>query len=243
MTNYYDHKGFSKPGVTSIISDCNDKSNALLPWATKAVCEWIRKNCDQPWLDTGEIVGDEGSDVYFVFPDDLDLAQKNYRDISDEALDIGSQVHKAVENWLKWHKEPINPREEVLAGFVAFLEFYDEHDMDAIELEFPVYGDYWGGTLDYYGMFNGKIYVIDFKTSKAHYIHEHGPQIAAYRSAVKTPCDGCGVLRLDKTTGYPDFKDYSKRYEKDLREFQLMVPLYLHRHPRIAEAAGFESIF
>jgi hypothetical protein len=105
-----------------------------------------------------------------------------------------------------------------------------------------VFGDYWGGRLDYYGLFDGKLYVIDFKTSKHHYIHEHGPQIAAYRSAVENvEVEGCGVLRLDKTTGYPDFKDYSKRYEKDLKEFQLMVPLYMHRHPRIARAAGWEG--
>ncbi len=236
MPHRYEHNGFSKPSVTEIIGDCNDKSNALLPWATKAVCEWLRQNCD---LERGEDI--TKNDYYRVDEEDLRYARKNYRDISQTALDIGSEVHKAVEVWLKTGREPKDPRDEVLAGFVAFLEFYDEHNMDPIEggLEMAVHGDYWGGRLDYYGMFDGKIYVIDFKTSKNHYIHEHGPQIAAYRSAVKTPCDGCGVLRLDKTTGYPDFKDYSKRYETDLREFELMVPLFLHRHKKIAKAAGY----
>ena len=134
-------------------------------------------------------------------------------------------------------------KDQVRAAFVAFLEFYADHKMEPFGLEFSVFGDYWGGTLDYVGKFDGKVYVIDFKTSKAHYVHEHGPQIAAYRSAVKTPVEGCGVLRLDKLTGYPDFKDYSKRYEKDLMEFKLMLPLYLHRHPKIAAGAGYKPPF
>lgn len=238
MVHRYEHNGFSKPSVTEIIGDCNDKSNALLPWATKAVCDHIRLNCE------GEIDPPSGKMFYEVWDSELDGAQKNYRDISQTALDVGTDVHTAVEVWLKYGKEPKNPRPEVLAGFVAFIEFYDEHNMDPIEggLEMKVHGKYYGGTLDYYGMFDGSIYVIDFKTSKNHYIHEHGPQIAAYRSAVKTPCDGCGVLRLDKTTGYPDFKDYSKRYEADLKEFELMVPLFLHRHKRIAKAAGYNQL-
>jgi hypothetical protein len=142
------------------------------------------------------------------------------------------------------HRNKIEKIVRTLSGqaanaFSAFIRWADDHEIKPIWSEKAVYGDYWGGRLDFYGYFDDKLYVIDFKTSKAHYIHEHGPQIAAYRSAVKTPVEGCGVLRLDKTTGYPDFKDYSKRYETDLREFQLMVPLYLHRHKRIAKAAGY----
>ena len=130
---------------------------------------------------------------------------------------------------------------EVINAFNAFKEFYKEHEMKPLELEFSVYGDYWGGTLDYYGWFDGKLYVIDFKTSKNHYPNEHGPQIAAYRSRVNAKVEGCGVLRLDKITGLPDWKDYSKRYMKDLEHFNLMVPLYMHRHPRIARDAGWEN--
>jgi len=232
LTHYYKHGGFSKPGVTSIIADCHDKSGPLTQWAANMVVEWIRQY---------SIPSQLASHKWIVTEENLNDARFNYRDVSQDALDIGSEVHKCVENWLKYRSEPKGPRPEVLAGLVAFMEFYDEHNMDPVELEFSVYGDYWGGTLDYYGMFDGKLYVIDFKTSKYHYLNEHGPQIAAYRSALKTPCDGCGVLRLDKTTGYPDFKDYSKRYEKDLKHFNLMVPLYMHRHPRIAKAAGYKE--
>ena len=111
--------------------------------------------------------------------------------------------------------------------------------MKTIEIEFSVYGDYFAGTLDWYGEYDGKLYVWDWKTSKHHYPNEHGPQIAAYRSRVNAKVEGCGVLRIDKETGYPDPKDYSKRYIKDLEHFNLMVPLFMHRHPRISKNAGY----
>ena len=240
MTHYYDRDEFKLPSVTSIISDCSNKSGPLTQWAANMTVEWIKANCAASQVEFDET-------LWTVTQEDLNSARFNFREVSQEALDIGSAVHSAIETWLKHGKEPINPSEQVLAGFVAFLEFYDKHDMKPRELEFSVYGDYWAGTLDYYGWFNEKRYVIDLKTSKAHYPDEHGPQIAAYRSALSETThyiiDGCGILRLDKETGYPDFKDYSKRYEKDLKTFFLMKELYLHRHPKIAKKAGFNPPF
>jgi hypothetical protein len=253
MTNYYKHKGFSKPGVTSIIGDTHDKSPALTQWSANSCADWIRQNCEKHW--PWEL---ESSDGYVVYEDELKSATKNFRNVSNKALDIGSQTHAAVEHWLKTGKEPRSTLPEVTNAFLAFLEFFDAHKMKPIELEFSVYGDYWGGTLDYYGFFDGKLYVIDFKTSKNHYPLEHGPQVAAYKSAIPSTLwpsfsgtrkelfeehIGNGVLRLDKLTGFPDFKDYSKRYIKDLEHFNLMVPLYLHRHPIIAKKAGYNPPF
>jgi len=226
MSHKYKHDGLIKPSVTTIISDSNDKSGPLTQWSANMVCQWIRENTEF------------FNEAYVVEEDDLEQARFNFRKVSKKALEIGSETHSAIEQWLKTGKEPINPQEQVLSAFVAFLEFYDEHKMKPIELEFSVYGKHWAGTLDYYGWFNDKKYIIDFKTSKNHYISEHGPQIAAYRSAVQD-VEGSGILRLDKETGYPDFKDYSSRHEKDLKEFNLMLPLYMHRHPRISKAAGW----
>ena len=38
--------------------------------------------------------------------------------------------------------------------------------------------------------------------------------------------DGMGVLRLDKVTGLPEFKDYSKNYDKCLRTFKALCEYY-----------------
>ena len=227
--HYYNKGELKLPSVTTIESDCTDKSQALCQWSANMVCEWIKQKIKP---SCGE---------WTVTEEDLDKARMNYREVSKDALDIGSTVHAAIEEWLKTGNEPKDPRPEVLSAFLAFLEFFDAHNMETIEVEFTVYGDYWAGTLDLYCEFNGKRYVIDFKTSKAHYPNEMGPQIAAYRSRVNDKVDGCGILRLDKITGYPDWKDYSKRYIRDLEHFSLMVPLYMHRHPMIARAAGWHN--
>ena len=235
-SHYYDKGEFKLPSVTTIISDCNDKSGALTNWAAAQACLWIKENTLTDFYGRDK-------EFYIVFPEDLEAAAKNYREVSQKALEIGSMTHAAIEEWLQTGKEPQNPLPEVTNAFLAFLEFFDAHKMKTLEIEFSVYGDYWGGTLDLYCEFNGKRYVIDFKTSKAHYPNEMGPQIAAYRSRVNGKVDGCGILRLDKITGYPDWKDYSKRYIRDLEHFHLMVQLYLHRHPRIARAAGWNPPF
>ena len=109
-------------------------------------------------------------------------------------------------------------KQKVLAGFVAFLEWKDAVKLEPIALEETVYGNCWAGTLDLRCLLNGKSYVIDFKTSKAIYASDYGPQIAAYRSTFNNYASldisddvlGCGILRLDKETGLPEWKDFSK---------------------------------
>ena len=71
--------------------------------------------------------------------------------------------------------------------------------------------------------------------------------MAAYRFAYEmTPdcvqVDGCGVLRLDKITGQPEFKDYSEGYERKLGAFLALVEFYykdkkrrLKNNPKVKE--------
>lgn len=141
------------------------------------------------------------------------------------------------------HKDKIecivpNLSPQAANAFGAFLQWADDNQLEPISAEKTVYGDCWAGTLDLECTLNGTHTVIDFKTSKAFY-PEYRPQIAAYRSA--TPAKASGILRLDKETGIPEYKDFSKSYKKDIREFELALELYMHRHPRIAQKAGWEG--
>ena len=238
----YEVNGKKLPSVTTIISDCTDKSSALTYWAADCAVEWIRQNC----------TFEEDYNIYIVSENNLESARKNFREVSQTALDVGSETHKAIEKFIKilietgktlddyeLHDSIVSTLSPQAANsFGAFLEWADENEFIPLESELTIFGDYWAGTLDCVCMLNGKKTVIDFKTSKQHYPIEHGPQVAAYRSQV----DGVerhGVLRLDKQTGEPSYKDYSKRYLKDLEHFSLMVPLYMHRHPRIAKNCGW----
>jgi len=220
----YTKDGIIFPRCTAIIGECNPK-NWGPQWGANCVVQWIKENISCSSDDMCD-------EFYSCTPSDLDKARFEFRNVSQIALDIGSEVHNAVEKHLQG-KEYALTSKQAENGFQAFLEWEKEVDLKPSALEFTVWGDRWAGTLDMVCKLNGKIYVVDFKTSKRFYLSEMGAQIAAYRSAIKLTVDGCGILRLDKETGIPEWKDFSKRYLSDLAVFNAMVDLYYLRHPRI----------
>ena len=282
----YTKDGIKYPRCTNIIGDCTDKSGALVGWATACCIEWIRENYPS----------DTYPGCYLVCGEELNQARFAYKTVSDKALDVGSQVHAFIELYLN---SKINKSEttlkmvdkyeklpgEVQNAFDAFQNWEKDHNLKPIELEKTVYGSRWAGTLDFYGYFDDKLYVIDWKTSKPRnkktgkgIYPENRYQVAAYRYAIqngvyeeatiyandisyqamhdggrhepllphyydyiaKNGVQGCGVLRLDKETGMPDWCDTSKTYKQDLRVFNRMVDLYFERHPIVAKR--FEGI-
>ena len=252
----YTKNGIKYPRCTNIISDCTDSSGALTQWAANMVVEYMKEHLsDDPFCPY------KGSEIF----EKLEKARFNFRKVSQKALDIGSEVHDQIEKYLKACMvgkslgETLslvdameNLSEESKNAFGAFLKWKDENNLKPISLEQTVWGERWAGTCDYLGYYKDKLYVIDWKTSKAFY-PEMRYQVAAYRSVTRYPTgehyhshgikghakhyypEGCGILRLDKETGMPEFKDTSKTYEKDLRVFNCMVELYFARHPRIAK--------
>lgn len=232
MAHYYEYNGRKIPSVTTIIDACINKSGALTQWAANMVVEWIKQNC--------KYNGTEPSKPYWIITEpELNEARFNFKTVSQDALDVGSEVHQAIEKHLRGEGIGKLSKQASMA-FDAFLEFRKEHNLIPFSLEETIYGDCWAGTLDFYGLYRGKIYVIDFKASKAIYADSYGPQISAYRSK-KPDAEGNAILRLDKETGMPQFRDFSKRYEKDLKVFKAMVRLYMLSHPQIAQKAGWKG--
>ena len=215
----YDHPcGAEVPRTTSITGQL-DKSGPLTYWAAGATADYIIEklnkfpNCDKETL--------------FSI---IEASRKNFRNVGKSAMDTGSRIHDAIEQYFKTGKEPLNPSDQVMSGFLAFLEWKDIHKVEPIHLEHTVYGYDWAGTLDFYGLFDGKKYVIDWKSSKAIY-DEMRYQVAGYRSA-SGDCEGCGILRLDKESGLPEWVDTSSTYQEDLSVFNLLVNLYWARNPK-----------
>lgn len=216
----YEKDGIKYPRCTDIISDCTNKSDGLIQWAANQVVEWIRENSDR------------NGNLFLVTGSDLDDARYNFKETSQTALDVGSEVHNAIEKHLKGECYTLTS-DQAKNGFEAFLQWQEVNKLIPEALELTMYSKRWAGTLDFVGTFNGKKYVIDWKTSKAFY-PEMRYQVAAYRS-VAGAVDGCGVLMLNKETGMPTFKDTSKTYKKDLQVFNKMLELYFLKHPRIAK--------
>jgi hypothetical protein len=202
------------PSVTTIL-DVLDKP-ALRQWSANCACNYIKEN----YYDKIH------RDILYEL---LNEAKYAYKNVSKEALDIGSTVHKMIEDYIKTGKDQNSDNEKVQNGFLAFLEWEKENIKKWIKSEHEVYNFDIGyaGTLDAIAeLKNNKIYVIDFKSSKGFY-DGYDMQIAAYRMSVKDidiyGIDGMGVLRLDKETGMPEFKDYSKCYDQKAHAFIALV--------------------
>ena len=224
----YEKDGITYPRCTEVIKDCSNNSDALIQWAANQTVGWIRENAAP--IEGG----------YWIPDENLDKARFNFRETSQIALDVGSEVHNAIEKHLQGKPFDLTS-EQAKNAFAAYLEWKEGVELVAIALEETVWGKRWAGTLDFLGYYKGKLYVIDWKTSKAFY-PEMRYQVAAYRDAMTKDAlsedaipEGCGVLMLNKETGMPTFKDTSKTYEKDLEVFNKMVELYLLKHPRIAK--------
>ena len=216
--------GIKWPTPSNIIGDVNDKSHNLIPWATGATTTYIEENCPI-----------NNYRKYIVSKDELIKARWHYKEISNRALDVGSAVHDAIRIWIASGREPSNPDEQVENAFLAFLEFWDANEMKTIKSEERMYLINWSGMFDWYGWFNSRLYILDWKSSKDFY-REMRIQTAAYRggwSELGNKVEGHGCVRLDKEDGLCHFKDYSKFYDQDWKEFLLSKELYFARHPRI----------
>ena len=235
-SRYYKDGGVDKASVTTITGQLKQDwmpywvSNCIRDYALEGLQNITNTN-ELPDHPVGTILRlDEVRNL-------IEKACKNYMEVSKSAMYIGSKVHDAIETYIATGREPFKPSDEVLAGFLSFLEWVDKYNVKFLSSEQTVYGDKFAGTLDLNCLLNGKSYVIDFKTTS---IKEDGPaylehryQVAAYRSCIKT--EGCGILYLHKVTGYPLWKDTSATYEADIRVFNILVDLFYASHSNVSK--------
>ena len=226
------YKGIKWPSWSNIDAETRSKE-WMPPWATKCVIEWIKENCDKK------------EEFYQFHEDDLPTARWYYKSISQRAMDIGTEAHDAVRMFLVANKKPVGLSDSAQKSFDAFLKFYKEHKMETIKTEERLFLTDWCLQYDWYGKLDGILYVIDLKTSTK-IKKEMGIQTASYRYGMKLngyEVDGNAVIRLDKETGKFEFKDFSRDYDKCLREFLISKELYFLRKPRIASQFNRKTPF
>jgi len=226
------------PSVTSIIG-LLDKSDALIPWAVNCAVTYIDQNKEQDF----EILLQNARNEWRTIRDTA-------ADIGKEVHNLIEQYIKQQIAGIK--PKPVHhDNDKVVHGFLAFLEWEKENVDCWTMAEKPIFSEKYGyaGTLDaVVKLKTGLLYVIDFKSSKGFY-DGFAKQIAAYRSAILecsgknvhivgpygeynieypiiNNIDGMGILRLDKLTGEPEWKDYSKQYERKLQSFLELLEFY-----------------
>lgn len=176
----YAHNGVVVPRVTKILSKCIH-SDSLMYWANS-----------------------------------LGFKRQSYRKTVDAAANIGHHTHENIDNFLSDETyeaiESSMPYQSYNA-YQSFLKwFFDVTNIARVKVIFhekTLTCKYFGGTLDGLYEINGKIYLIDYKTSN-HITFKYCLQLAAYRYMLRTELgieiDGCIILQLAKeAVSYNEF--------------------------------------
>lgn len=226
MSRAYGIEGIEYPSVTTILGVLS-KGDALLGWAAKCAVQYVRENHAASGLENA-----------------LKFAEFKWKEARDEAADIGSEIHDLIHKYIKFGKDAAGVlRPEVENGFLAFLDWEKEHKVKWISTELQVVSRVHGfaGTLDAICLFDGMKYLIDFKSSKGFY-DGFDMQLAAYRIAAAElghQTEGCGILRLDKTTGAPEWKDFTDKQDQAGAAFVSLVKFYYLQKNRMLKNNPF----
>lgn len=191
----YEANGKIVFGVTSI-TGILDKP-ALLWWVNKVDVEYLEKE-----LKMGMVIDE------LVKSKLLTGIKGLFRKRSGEAADIGTMVHKYLEEYINAGiaGNPLPPmphNEHIRKAIEAFLVWCKENKVKFVSAERKIYSKKhkYAGTLDALGHVNGKLSIIDFKTSKGIY-DDMFVQTSAYAKAVSEE-DGvdikdCYIVRVPK---------------------------------------------
>ena len=142
---------------------------------------------------------------------------EEYKRITEEALTIGNDTHKYIEDFITYGHTCDKPDEHIANPIEAFLEWDEKYEPQWMSSERKIYCDKfkYAGTVDAVAKIGGRVCVIDFKTSKKIYKPYH-LQVTAYAQAIKR-MDGLRrwplgiILRLDKETGQYEMKVFEPK--------------------------------
>lgn len=190
----YSYKGYKVPRVTSVLSDMLNEEY-LITWANNVGL----------------------------------FQRKKHTFYRNKATTIGSAVHNAIQEQIQFEVNPDfenikdgKDRQAATLSYNAFNDWWSiVKDKSRVILEeYTLITEYCGGTLDLLININGKLYLLDFKTS-TQISFKYYVQLAAYRRMLYELMgyivDGVIVLRLDKKNGkfeesILDFSNYDDLY-------------------------------
>ena len=207
------------PSVTKVIGIL-DKP-ALLSWAARITAEYLINLI--PDIKSGDLVlsPEDAKNLFYK-------AKAEASRIRDEAADIGTKTHEAIEDYLKTKKKPKGLEPEVQKTFNAFIAFAKEMKLgEIIESEKILYSTYgYAGRMDILAYLGGKKYLIDVKTSKGFYKEmplQLSAYCAAYEEMTKNKITGMGIIRLSKEDGLPYWRDYTEERDVSFQQFLCLL--------------------
>jgi hypothetical protein len=173
------------PRVSQFLSNL-DKS-ALIQWSANKAVDYIDGELNRKFVL---------NHFEYRFNDDfkkqtLEYAKTAHRRIKEDAGDIGTLIHNAIECWLKNKdfKSMAKTRDDFNTISLAvenFKKWWTDNSFELVASEMPVgsieYG--FGGRIDILAKQRDKVVLIDLKTSKGIY-HSHKVQCGAYGLALE----------------------------------------------------------
>ena len=125
------------------------------------------------------------SDALMYWANSLGFKGIGYRATLNAAAKVGTVAHEAIELFLN---EKLETKDNV--PFLGFIMWYNMlvdqgFDIQVIYTEHKIVCNWFGGTVDCLLSINGKLYLVDFKTSN-HVTYKYFLQLAAYRFMLKS---------------------------------------------------------
>ena len=175
------------------------------------------------------------------------FSQEEADAVLHEAGDRGSRVHWGVEELLSGNdvtydsvpygfNSSFTPKE--WKYLIAFMNWFEDNKPVVQSIEETVVGDGWAGTADLIATIEGKLCLIDWKTSGAIY-ESHKCQVAAYATA--TGIEQARIVRLGSKhkVGYEQFTLDAVLIEEYYKLFLHVKAVWSHEnpdpHPRFLE--------
>ncbi|MMZ42088.1 PD-(D/E)XK nuclease superfamily protein [compost metagenome] len=115
--------------------------------------------------------------------------RNNIDDLLKESSYLGTMVHHIIESYLMgrkymWLSPNQDMKYQIMLRLSGFISWKKNHDVIPTFMERKCFSEYYGGTIDFYGMVDGKHTILDFKTSKKAYSSMF-LQLAAYTQMVE----------------------------------------------------------
>ena len=161
------------------------------------------------------------ADQLLYWANSLGFKHQSYNKTMMVYSTIGTQCHDNIDKFLINHNHipPINMEREARIAYDGFLKWWEAihlyaNSVEVVYHEKPITCKYFGGTLDGLYKINGKLYLIDYKTSN-HITFRYVLQLAAYRYILREEyninIDGCIILQLSKKN--VGFNEYTLNFD------------------------------
>lgn len=206
--------------VTTILNRMSKQ--ALIQWAADQAIDHV--------LAKGQrvAVGDLAQPQLAISIEDVEAGRKAHAVTRDAAGDVGTKLHRYAKDYMRGQVSLLPPDMQVQKAGEAFRAWHSRSTFGEFQIERPIFSlkHYYAGTPDFWGLYNGEVCVLDYKTGKGVY-HEAWLQLMAYKIAIEEERGITGlrrvVVHLDKNTGTCTPMDDSERDEEADRDAWLSL--------------------